>query len=585
MAGKPQLPTLADGSLDISNIQFRTACPTDIAECREIEKASYPSDEAASKNDLQYRQHHAAPYFQCAYLEISSGNDSSDTSEDQQYLVGFICSTRCHVFEKETMSTHQSDGPLLAIHSVVVRSEFRRQGLASNMLKFYLESVKRQISSMPMEHAIHKLVLLSKKHLLSFYVDCGFSVLGVSPITHGLQPWYHLELNVDDTSASSILVDPVVVSPEGRECYVVDSFAASSTPGTGNPAAVVILPSDTDSVKLRAWMQIVAAEFNLSETAFCWPREQAQASSSACEQQNTNNRDLHWNIRYFSPKVEVPLCGHATLASAAILFQTRKPALDRKIVFHASENELTMELAKTRTTLSTLLNNNTIVNEEEEEKGLPTNMDPHPIPQEESSASVLATKISMEFPAKPARELQTREDQVVVRNMLESAFLCPLDTLFLGISDIGDVLVELTPASFRDIGYDIEKLNIKALLEWDGYYRGVIVCCRCDNKKKVVETNTTKETTNGAPVVPAASQLQPDFLSRFFGPKAGIDEDPVTGSAHCVLGPYFSAKLGKEMVIGKQTSERGGIVECWVSPEKVILTGTAVTTMSGTLYL
>lgn len=574
MTGNPPLPKLADGSLDISNIQFRTACPTDISECREIEKASYPSDEAASKNDLQYRQHHAAPYFQCAYLEID---------EDQQYLVGFICSTRCHVFVEETMSTHQSDGPLLAIHSVVVRSEFRRQGLASKMLKFYLASVKHQINSMPKEHAIHKLVLLSKKHLLSFYVDCGFSVLGVSPITHGKEPWYHLELNVDDT----ILVDPVAVSPEGRECYVVDSFAASSTPGTGNPAAVVILPSGTDSVKLQAWMQIVAAEFNLSETAFCWPREQASqaSSSSAGEQQNTNsNRELHWNIRYFSPKVEVPLCGHATLASAAILYQTRKPFLNSKIVFHASENELTMELAKPNTTSNTLLNNNTIVNEEEEEKGSQTNMDPHTIQQQEPCASVLTTKISMEFPAKPAQELQTREDQVTVRNMLESAFLCPLDTLFLGISDIGDVLVELTPASFRDIGYDVEKLNIKALLEWDGYYRGVIVCCSCDNTKKVVETTTT-DATNGAPVAPAVSPLQPDFLSRFFGPKAGIDEDPVTGSAHCVLGPYFSTKLGKEMVIGKQTSERGGIVECWVSPEKVILTGTAVTTMSGTLYL
>jgi predicted PhzF superfamily epimerase YddE/YHI9 len=106
----------------------------------------------------------------------------------------------------------------------------------------------------------------------------------------------------------------------------------------------------------------------------------------------------------------------------------------------------------------------------------------------------------------------------------------------------------------------------------------------------VVETTTTNTDTanNGAPMVPVLKTqqpLQPDFLSRFFAPKAGMDEDPVTGSAHCVLGPYFASKLGKEMVIGKQTSERGGIVECWVSPEKVILTGTAVTTMSGTLYL
>jgi hypothetical protein len=262
-----------------------------------------------------------------------------------------------------------------------------------------------------------------------------------------------------------------------------------------------------------------------------------------------------------------------------------------------------MELAKPIATggAGTNTNNTTatsIVNEEEmqPEKGLPTtlttdmdNMKQHSQQEAQppkSNVSVLTTKISMEFPALPAKELQTREDQVTVRNMLESAFLCPLDTIFLGISDIGDVLVELTPASFQDIGYDLDKLNIKALLEWDGYYRGVIVCCACNNNK-VVETTNTDTTNSGAPMVPVVKTqpLQPDFLSRFFAPKAGMDEDPVTGSAHCVLGPYFASKLGKEMVIGKQTSERGGIVECWVSPEKVILTGTAVTTMSGTLYL
>ncbi len=123
--------------------------------------------------------------------------------------------------------------------------------------------------------------------------------------------------------------------------------------------------------------------------------------------------------------------------------------------------------------------------------------------------------------------------------------------------------------AFHDIGY--EKLNFKAVMEWDGYYRGVIVCCSCppsDNGEK-----------NGD------DSGSPDFLSRFFGPKAGINEDPVTGTAHCVLGPYFSQKLKSEKVVGKQTSERGGIVECLVTGEKVRLTGTAVTTISGTLWL
>jgi predicted PhzF superfamily epimerase YddE/YHI9 len=151
--------------------------------------------------------------------------------------------------------------------------------------------------------------------------------------------------------------------------------------------------------------------------------------------------------------------------------------------------------------------------------------------------------------------------------MLECAFSCDLEPLYVGISDIGDVLIELTPTDFQEIGY--EQLNFKALLEWDGYYRGVIICCQCPE--------------NGDSMVDDSSS--PDFLSRFFGPKAGINEDPVTGSAHCVLAPYFSLKLKKEKIIGKQMSERGGIVQCWVTQETVRLTGTAVTTMSGTLWL
>ena len=170
----------------------------------------------------------------------------------------------------------------------------------------------------------------------------------------------------------------------------------------------------------------------------------------------------------------------------------------------------------------------------------------------------------MEFPVKPPTELSSQEDKAAVEKMLEASFSCKIQSLYIGISDIGDVLVEVTPDCFWQIGYD--KLNYKALLEWDGYDRGVIVCC-IDHGKKGIES------------------ADPDFYSRFFGPKAGINEDPVTGSAHCVLAPYFSNKLDKNKIVGKQMSERGGVIKCTVSGDTVKLTGTAITSMSGTLWM
>jgi predicted PhzF superfamily epimerase YddE/YHI9 len=106
-------------------------------------------------------------------------------------------------------------------------------------------------------------------------------------------------------------------------------------------------------------------------------------------------------------------------------------------------------------------------------------------------------------------------------------------------------------------------VDTSALCDWDGYTRGVIVSC-------VPGTNENEEV---------------DFLSRFFGPKAGILEDPVTGSAHCVLAPYYCAKLGKDKVLGRQMSARGGVVDCQLTEDTVTITGTAVTAVSGTLWL
>jgi PhzF family phenazine biosynthesis protein len=506
----------------LSQVQYRSATPTDMFQCVQLEKASYPAGEAGSKNALQYRQHHAAPYFRCAVIV-----GEEDDEEDEDVIVGYICSTRCEPSEDDTLSTtHQRQVPTLIIHSIVVREEYRRQGLGMAMLKNYIAAV--QIRNATLEHPMSKLALFVRQHLLTFCIQCGFSSVRPTKGLPGKDPKYYLALSLQYTRSRTLSKRDkrTLAHTPGRECYVVDSF--TENPGTGNPAAVVLLPEDTDLDSMAKWMQTVAAEFNLAETAFCWPRKQREDLPE----------EIHWNIRYFTPKVEVPMCGHATLASAAILYQTLPNSEGCRIVFHALENSLTVDLAEPETS--------------------------------DDDGQSLTTKIMMEFPSKAVQELKTREERSAVLKMLESAFSCDLEPLFVGISNTEDVLIELTPDSFQDIGYG--EINYKALLEWDGYYRGVIVCCGCDDDSKGGEEKNK-------------DSASPDFLSRFFAPKAGVNEDPVRVSAHRVLAPYFSQKLDKEKLIGKQMSERGGIVECWYTHERIRITGTAVTTMCGTLWL
>jgi ribosomal protein S18 acetylase RimI-like enzyme len=148
----------------IDRVQFRICRPTDIPVCLEIETASYPPDEAATLSSLQYRQHHAAQYFLCAVIPASGDSDT---------VIGFICSTKCLSFQHESLTTHVPNGNVLAIHSVVIAAPYRRRGLASRMLRGYVEMVQQ----MDPEHRPEKIVLLAKANLLSFYVDCGFQVM------------------------------------------------------------------------------------------------------------------------------------------------------------------------------------------------------------------------------------------------------------------------------------------------------------------------------------------------------------------------------------------------------------------------
>ena len=509
-------------------LSFREVVPTDLPTCIELEQASYPEDEAASKTTLQYRQHQAAPFFCCAIFD-GSEQESNGSGEP---VVGFVCATRCTAFTHESMTTHDAGGHLLAIHSVVVREDYRRQGVATFMLEQYIKHISNfnlHSEEGRRSSPIEKIVLLAKAQLLTLYINAGFRVVRLSPILHGSERWYELERDVQ-------------IPFSNYPCWVVDAFSDPKKRGTGNPAAVVIMPDDTDikSQQTRNWMQTTAKEFNLAETAYVWRHERSPSNA-----EGEGVSAWHFNIRYFTPKVEVPLCGHASIASASVLFQDKNLPSTDSIVFHAAEDILGATIAPCT----------------------------HPGQTRRGQR-----RVTMSFPSKPARELQSEDDRAVVRSMIEDAFSIKEEfVLWTGLSDIGDLLVEITSNAFETLGYT--GLKFDALLETDLYSRGVILCSR-----------SPSDVTEGG-----ESNNNVDFASRFFAPKAGILEDPVTGSAHCVLAPYFCSMLDKATVIGHQRSERGGFVECTMLPNtssgdngvaegRVEIVGLAVTTMSGKVH-
>jgi predicted PhzF superfamily epimerase YddE/YHI9 len=256
--------------------------------------------------------------------------------------------------------------------------------------------------------------------------------------------------------------------------YQVDAF--TDKPFTGNPAGVCVLPGPKDD----AWMQNVAAEMNLSETAFL--RDQADG----------------FRLRWFTPAVEVELCGHATLAAAHILWETGRLARHEPARFH---------------TLSGLL-----------------------------TAVWRGVEIELDFPATPD---EPADPPAGLAEILGARVVNFRSSRF-------DHLVELeSEAVVRGLRPDFTRLKSLPV-------RGIIV--------------TSRASTPGF-----------DFVSRFFGPAVGIDEDPVTGSAHCCLGPYWSTRLGKTEMIAYQASARGGVVGVTVMGERVRLRGQAVTVLAAEL--
>ncbi|KAL3811543.1 hypothetical protein ACHAXA_000581 [Cyclostephanos tholiformis] len=570
----------------LSRVIFRTVQPTDVSRCYQIESASYPEEEAASKSMLQYRQHHAAPFFRCAFLVgddngVTSGRTSASSVISYQgrssfnptmtlcgNIIGFVSSTRCKSLTANAMKAHDSTGKILAIHSVVVDERFRNHGVASAMLHDYVSAMERLNTGGYLKVKMEKVVLLAKKNLLAFYVRNGFIATGISPIVHGTEQWFELERNFAPAEDSDL---------KTYECYLVDSFADVDKQGSGNPAGVVILNNppglnlskngdtdingsldemkDTENVESKdlergvKWMSIVAKEFNQSETAFIWPLPRLKTNPN--QDVYSQAESSSYAIRYYTRSgMEVDLCGHATLAAAFCVLRRKNIDSKQMISFFAKNDELQCELASSVNSQSA---------------------DP-------TSVSDKACRISMSFPWKTVTAVPTEKDRNSVISMLSQAFFSATAALFgrdqsleffsqhvvhIGTTDDNeDLLIELTEEVFdalQGVKVDYGELSSSEL-----YSRGVIICC-CAS----LQTHSI------------------DFRSRFFGPKVGIDEDPVTGSAHCSLGPYFGKKLGKSVVIGKQESERGGLVECILKQDEgcVCIVGTAIMTLSGQLSI
>ncbi|MBI5267528.1 MAG: PhzF family phenazine biosynthesis protein [candidate division Zixibacteria bacterium] len=254
----------------------------------------------------------------------------------------------------------------------------------------------------------------------------------------------------------------------------IDAFA--DKPFAGNPAAVCLLDAPRD----ESWMQLVAREMNVSETAFLSPASDG------------------YNLRWFTPSVEVALCGHATLASAHHLWESGHTKPGDTLKFHTKSGLLT--------------------------------------------ASRRGDLIELDFPARPCAEVPPPPGLLDAFEVTGS---------FVGKSQY-DYLIEVASEDIVRTLIPDQSL-LKALS-----VRGVMVTAR-------------------------SSSSDFDIVSRFFAPGAGVDEDPVTGSAHCTLGPYWAPKLGKSELRAYQASARGGSMLVTVRGDRVLLAGRAITVLRGEL--
>lgn len=260
----------------------------------------------------------------------------------------------------------------------------------------------------------------------------------------------------------------------GITIFQVDAF--TNKPFAGNPAAVCILPEPRDGV----WMQSVAQEMNLSETAFL------------------NKKGHGFNLRWFTPTSEVELCGHATLASAHILWEMGHLRKDDRAQFFTRSGLLTAEHQ--------------------------------------------GDWIQLDFPAEP------EEPTTAPPELIDALGVTPK---YVGKNRFDFLLEVDSEATVRGIKPDFPLLRA--------------IPCR------------------GTIVTSFADSSEYDFVYRFFAPSSGINEDPVTGSAHCCLGPFWHTRLNKSEFVAYQASARGGVVRVRLGEKRVYLGGQAVTVFRGDL--
>jgi PhzF family phenazine biosynthesis protein len=259
-----------------------------------------------------------------------------------------------------------------------------------------------------------------------------------------------------------------------QKIYIVDAFTDKAF--AGNPAAVYVMTEPLSDER----MQLIAREFNLSETAFLLPEGEG------------------YRLRWFTPTTEVELCGHATMASAHILYETGRIAKDKIAKFYTLSGEL--------------------------------------------QAKYIDGNIELNFPEEAPLGTSMPD------NLAESL---DIDTWEYVGKNRFDYIIELKNEQ------DIRSLKPNFSLLAQVPARGIIIT--------------------------AAASGKYDFISRFFCPNVGINEDPVTGSAHCCLAPYWQTKLGKEKMWAYQTSERGGEMGVFTKEGRVFMQGKAVTMIESML--
>jgi PhzF family phenazine biosynthesis protein len=262
----------------------------------------------------------------------------------------------------------------------------------------------------------------------------------------------------------------------GLPLFQVDAF--TDRPFAGNPAAVCVLDGERDD----AWLQSVAAEMNLSETAFL------------------RGAGTDWQLRWFTPAVEVDLCGHATLASAHALWEAGFADPAAPLLFQTRSGAL--------------------------------------------AASRRGEEIELDFPAEPASPAEPPSG-----------------------------LLDALGVTARFVGRN--RLDYLVEVESEEWLRGI--------RPRFAALATAGGPVRGVIVTSPSADPRFDFVSRYFAPAVGIDEDPVTGAAHCCLGPFWGERLGRSELVGFQASPRGGIVRVRLGRGRVFLGGRAVTVLRGEL--